>query len=309
MIIPSDITVLESLLALNLKITLWSATKKMSFEDLSPEQLSTIPPADLASLGSKRIANPQTLKVFSALKARATSFLDRYGIRFMSGWALPESKADIVVDELVAIREEFLKAKQDFLASYDESVQEWISKHAEWASLLENSILSSEKVAAKLGFAWQFYKVSPSDLPIKDSGLTEEVQKLGTTLFSDLSRQADDIWKQVLLGKTEVTHKALRPIKTLLTKLEGLSFVEPHVTPVTEIIDATLRKIPKKGIIQGSDLVLLQGLVSMLRDGKTLLEHAEKLMMGQSVDTLITPPVVHIPVPMQKQAIPSAGLW
>ena len=49
-IIRSDIRILDSLLALNLNISVWSARKKMCLEDFGGAEL---PPEDLASLGSK----------------------------------------------------------------------------------------------------------------------------------------------------------------------------------------------------------------------------------------------------------------
>ena len=78
--ILSDIKVLDNLLALNLNVNLWSARKKMVLEDFGGAEL---PPEDLASLGSKRIADPNSLKIFATLKARALNYLDRHGIRFM----------------------------------------------------------------------------------------------------------------------------------------------------------------------------------------------------------------------------------
>ena len=83
--ILSDIKVLNNLLALNLNVNLWSARKKMVLEDFGGAEL---PPEDLASLGSKRIADPNSLKIFATLKARALNYLDRHGIRFMSGWKI-----------------------------------------------------------------------------------------------------------------------------------------------------------------------------------------------------------------------------
>ena len=67
--ILSDIKVLNNLLALNLNVNLWSARKKMVLEDFGGAEL---PPEDLASLGSKRIADPNSLKIFATLKARAS---------------------------------------------------------------------------------------------------------------------------------------------------------------------------------------------------------------------------------------------
>ena len=67
----TDITVLDRLLAINLDISLWSARKKLTSEDFGDVEL---PPDDLASLGSKRICDPERLRVFNALKARTFNY-------------------------------------------------------------------------------------------------------------------------------------------------------------------------------------------------------------------------------------------
>lgn len=287
--LPSDIRILDNLLALNLDISLWSARRKMSAEDLGGAEL---PPEDLASLGSKRIADPESLRIFGTLKARAFNFLDRHGVRFMSGWAIPEDKAGDIVEELIHIREEFLKAKADFLADYDQSLETWIAKHKQWAGIIRNSVVGSDYVRARMDFRWQLYRVAPLDAHVNqtavtEAGLAEEVTGLGGTLFSEVARSAEEIWRRVYEGKTEVTHKALSPLRTLHGKLTGLSFVEPHVAPVAEIIEAALKRIPVKGTITGPDLLMLQGLVCMLKDSGTLVLHAQKLIEGYGPATVL----------------------
>ena len=269
----SDIRILDNLLALNLNVSLWSARRKMSQEDLGDAEL---PPEDLASLGSKRIADPENLKVFGTLKARAFNYLDRHGVRFMSGWAIPEEKAGEIVQELLNIRTEFQKEKEAFLADYDQNVQAWIEKHHQWGEIIRNSLVGPEYVRARMDFRWQLYKVAPleqhtDNTAVLEAGLAEEVQGLGGTLFDEVAKSADDIWRRVYHGKTEVTHKALSPLRTLHAKLTGLSFVEPHVAPVADIVQAALLRMPKKGNITGTDLLLLQGLVCLLKDSTALM--------------------------------------
>lgn len=275
--ILSDIKVLGNLLALNLNVNLWSARKKMVLEDFGGAEL---PPEDLASLGSKRIADPNSLKVFVTLKARAFNYLDRHGIRFMSGWAIPEDKAGDIIKELIGIRDEFLKEKDAFLADYDQSIENWINKHTKWASIIRESTVGSEYV-----------------------------------------RSADETWNRVYAGKTEVTHKALSPLRTLQQKLSGLTFINPHVSPVVDIIQMAFSRIPKKGNITGADLVMLQGLVCLLRDPDALIAHAERLIEGYgpaSVLDAVTAPVMRdIPVredlpevfPVPHANLPNVGLW
>ena len=294
----SDIRILDNLLALNLNVSLWSARRKMSQEDLGGAEL---PPEDLASLGSKRIADPENLKVFGTLKARAFNYLDRHGVRFMSGWAIPEEKAGEIVQELLNIRTEFQKEKEAFLADYDQNIQGWIEKHHQWGEIIRNSLVGPDYVRARMDFRWQLYKVAPleqhtDNTAVLEAGLAEEVQGLGGTLFDEVAKSADDIWRKVYHGKTEVTHKALSPLRTLHAKLTGLSFVEPHVAPVADIVQAALLRMPKKGNITGTDLLLLQGLVCLLKDSTALVGHAQKVIEGYGpafvLDALLAGPGV-----------------
>ena len=287
--IQSDITILDELLALNLNISLWSARKKMTAEDMGGAEL---PPEDLASLGSKRIADPENLKVFSTLKSRAFCYLDRQGVRFMSGWAIPEAKAGDVVRELMNIRSEFQAAKDAFLADYDRSIEAWITKHSQWGDIIRGSTVSPDYVRARMDFRWQLFKVAPlmqheDSSAISESGLAEEVTGLGSTLFDEVAHSAEDMWKKVYEGKQEVTHRALSPLRTLHAKLTGLSFVEPHVAPVAEIILSALNRMPKRGNITGADLLMLQGLVCLLKDSDTLIAHAHTLIQGHTADTVL----------------------
>ncbi len=292
--IQSDIKILDNLLALNLTISLWTARRKLLPEDIGDANL---PPEDLASLGSKRIADPETLKIFNALKSRAFSFLDRHGVRFMNGWAIPEDKAGLIIDELCRIREEFTQAKDAFLSKYEQTLDAWIARHAKWESMIRKSVASSDYVRSRLDFKWQLYKVQPlmvheSDSAVREAGLAEEVTGIANELFQEVARDANVMWQRVYLGKTSVTHKALSPLRTLRDKLQGLSFVEPHVLPVAEIIDAVLGRIPKRGNITGTDLLMLQGLVCLLRDGNSLLTQAEVVLdgcgTGDVLDTLLS---------------------
>lgn len=288
-ILNTPIQVLDNILALNLDINIWSARAKLTAEDFGETEL---PPDELASLGSKKICDPDKLKVFSKLKKRATTMLDRNGVRFLSGWAIPEEKAGDIITELCRIRDEFLAEKASFITSYDVAIEDWINSHPAWSSIIAGSTVSREYVEKRIDISWQLYRVMPvmgidSVQAMEESGLHEEVENLGGTLFYEITKDATDIWKKVFEGKTEVTHKALSPLKTMREKLNGLSFVEPHVAPVIEILDATLERVPKKGLISGASLFMLQGIVSLLKDGNALLAQAEAMMTSPAPENVL----------------------
>lgn len=317
----TDITVLDNLMALNLDVNIWTARKKLTPTDFGGAEL---PPEELASLGSKKICNPQELRIFGTLKARAVNLLDRTGVRFLGGWAIPEDKADDIVSELNVIRDNFLSAKEQFLNRYDEAVRDWISQHPGWESLIGSSTVSADYVRSRIGFKWQLFKLlAPTDGAVHQ-GLQDEVKDLGGTLFDEVAKAATDTWHRCFEGKDKVTHKALSPLRSIHGKLAGLTFVEPRVVPIVDLLETAFKRVPSRGYIHGNALVMLQGVVSLLRDPVTLVAHGQKILNGKNANEILTGLVADtIPLMSEKSAsktefildsapqhsIASHGLW
>lgn len=286
----TEIRVLKDVMVINLEVSLWTGRRKLRAEDMGGADL---PPAELATLGSKRIFDPERLKIFGTLKSRAVSLLERTGVRFMGGWALPEHRAGDVVRELLTIRDEFVAAKDDFLRDYDQAVQDWVARHAEWGGIIRDATASADYVRNQLGFSWQLYKVEPqldhedTDIAVH-SGMLDAVHGMGGTLFSEIARSADETWRKVFAGKVEVTHRALSPLRTLHDKLVGLTLIEPRVAPVAELIATAIDRVPLKGGISGGNLAMLQGLVCLLRDTDALLGHAQGILDGRRADDILS---------------------
>ena len=281
----SDITVLDNLMTLNLDVNIWTARKKLTPSDFGGAEL---PPEELASLGSKKICNPQELRIFGTLKARAVNLLDRTGVRFLGGWAIPEDKADDIVAELTVIRDDFLKAKEQFLNRYDEAVRDWVSQHPGWESLIGSSTVSADYVRSRIGFKWQMFKLLPPTDDAVHQGLQDEVNELGDTLFGEVAKAATETWHRCFEGKDKVTHKALSPLRSIHAKLAGLTFVEPRVVSVVDLLETAFNRMPKRGHIHGSELVMLQGVVSLLRDPQTLVAHGQKILEGKDASDILT---------------------
>lgn len=321
----TDITVLKHLTAIRLDVTIWSARKKLTPADfLTPD----LPPESIASLGSKKVCNPEDLRIFATLKARAVARLDRHGVRFLGGWMLPEAALKTVIAELERIAGDFTVAKGAFLARYDAAIGDWVRQNPGWEKLIARSVVDADTVRARLGFAWHMFKIVPPRKSDAAQPLRDAVCNLGNTLFGEVARIADETWQKSLSGKQEVSTKALSPIKGLRAKLAGLSFVEPRVAPVIDLLDAALAALPEKGPIIGADLVMLQGLTCLLRDPLALVEHGQKIIDGHHPDhmlkELVALPLVPVVTPGQAPdddftlgdlghdpmpAIDSLGLW
>ncbi len=316
--LTTPIQTLDKILAINLNISLWTARTKLTADDLGG---AVLPPEDLASLGSKKICDPDKLKIFSAIKARAFKLLDRNGVRFLSGWAIPDEKASMVIDGLNKLREEFYREKDSFLQNYDSAIAAWINAHPSWEKIIAGSIVGIDYIKTRMSFGWQLFKVSPAQddtqNPMINSGLPDEVKNLGNTLFSEIAKDANEIWTKVLEGKTEVTHKALSPLRTMKEKLSGLSFIDPHVVPVVNMLGMVLDKMPVKGYISGASLLMVQGVVSMLKDTQALLAQTAAFMtctpensISAFLDNFKQDDGAAIPMePIHKRHVASLGLW
>jgi hypothetical protein len=278
--LKTETDVLKKIFAVNLNVNIWSAKTKLKPEDFSH---GTLPPGDLASLGTKRICDPSALKIFGTLKSRAITLLDKSGIRFLGGWAIPESKAQEINAELEHISKEFLQAKLDFLKGYDIAVNNWIAQNSAWKDLIANSTVSSEYVADRIGFHWQVFQVLCPAGKRRErlcDGLTSEVEHLSHNLFDDVSKTAKDSWNKSFLGKNEVTRKALAPLKGMQQKLSDLSFIEPKVMPVVNLIQDALDRIPKRGVISDMTLLMIKRLISLLQDKAALIKYAQNILDG-----------------------------
>lgn len=281
-----DLAVMDQIVVLNLDISVWSGKARLEPADLGAAEL---PPEDLASLGSKKTCDPVALRAFNKYKTQAFTLLDKTGVRFLGGWAVPESKIKKIEDLLKNISDRFYQAKGEFMSNYDHIVNTWIARHPGWESIINRSIVSSAHVDSRLKFKWQFFKVtSPQSVTGEAEHLHKEVEELGNTLYLEIAKAARITWNKVFDGKDEVSHKALSPLKTLYDKLKGLSFIEPHVLPVADLIETAINSVPKDGYITGANLLMLQGLVSMLMQPAMIINHAGKILAGTDPADLIT---------------------
>lgn len=178
--------------------------------------------------------------------------------------------------------------------------------------MLEDSIVSPAHVAERLKFRWHCYRLST----VQTSDFAQEVGNLADSLFDEISRSADEMWRDSFSGRSSITHKTLSPLRNLEAKLTGLTFVEPHVAPVAALIHTAIERLPARGNITGPDLAMIQGMVCLLRDKTGLISHARKIMEGHDPGLLLPQcPTIDLPVPVaMPPASPSVisdsmGLW
>ena len=275
--------ILDRVVLVKVEANIYGARKKLKKEDLVLADGSKLPPEDLASLGSKRLLDPDKLTVFNRLKKEAERICLRVGTRFLGGFAVPVESAASITAELERIALDFAAAKAEFIAGYDAAVTDWVVRHPEFAGIIEQAVDSVEFVSTRLSFDFLVVSVGlPDSLPPADvARLESKIGSLSEQMFYEISVEANQLIEQSLLGKEQVTRNALRPIRRMRDKLDGLGFLDHRVAPVVSTIDDLLARIPNKGAIEGSILQEILATAMLLSDPDKTRRHGEGLLAVQ----------------------------
>jgi len=277
--------VLEQVICFSLEeISLWGARKKLRAEDVPLGAGGTLPPKDLASLGSKKIFNPKVLNTFGTLKKQAHSACAKVGIKFMGGYAVPASKADALAVMLDAIGTKFDKAKNDFVANYEAELAQWVQKHPGWESWIRSATIPIAEVKDKFRYGWTPAKISTPNADDPDNRLNQKMSKeaggLAGRLFVEIAEMSDKVRENSLFGKDKVNRRVLSSVKAIRTKLAGLAFLDKRVKPLIKAIDDVVAQMPGDAPIEGVQLSALYGLMLTMSDPDKLREFGQAMMDG-----------------------------
>ena len=277
--------ILDQMVLVKVEANIYGARKKLKKEDLMLVDGSKLPPEDLASLGSKRLLDPEQLTVFSRLKKEAERICLRIGTRFLGGYAIPCVAAPDIIVELERIALDFAVAKTEFLAGYDAAVTDWAVRHPEFAYIIEKAVDSVELVSTRLSFDYLLVTVGlPEALPIEDIGRLEtKICSLSEQMFYEIAVDASQFIEQSLIGKEQVTRNVVRPLRRMRDKLDGLGFLDYRVAPVVSTIDDLLRRIPTKGAIDGIILQEIFATAMLLADPDKTKRHGAGLLTAHSM--------------------------
>ena len=292
--------ILDQMILVVLNITLWQGRKALQAGDLALNgiDVARLPPGTLATLGSKRIISPDAVKIFMSLKRAAMKLCLQQGVRFGGdGYAIPRGKVAALNLELKRLQEQFMEAKEEFLMIYEDEVEKWIDANPpEWGPIIRAAVDAPKHIRKVLKFSWSAFDVKvPTDIAV--NGLESEVNSLYGQLCHEIQVVARQTFENSMVGKLEITQRTLRPIKTIRSKLAGMLFLDPAIAETIQVIDETLDKLPEDGVIKGTDLNMVAGLVGrqLANMGRVIpVQGAEREELLPEDET--EAPVTNIPV-------------
>ena len=225
---------LEHTVVVHLDINIWSGRAKLRREDIP--NADNLPPEALASLGSKKLIDPALLKTFNTIRARAFTMLDRAGVRFIGSWLIHDDKLAEVEQTLLDYRNEFERAAYEFVNTYETNTESWLNQFPEWASVVRPVLPDVAAMRGKFGFRWQTFKVMPS-LTSSGDGLQESIAGLPETALAEVVALVKDIYTETFEGRDTVTKKAVRPVRTLIAKLDAISYISPVLYSTKQAVE------------------------------------------------------------------------
>ncbi len=282
---------LENVVMFSLSTTrLWTSNKKLQ----EKVDVKTDLPQDLGSLGHKKTISPDALAPLNTVKKRMETILRNVGIRFLGGFAVPASKAEEVSQELdLAVRDGYI-AKETLLSNYESEVESWIAKHPEWEGRIRASVTPKGVVDASIRFGYEAFSMAP--VAGLNSQLQDQVSKMGSTLLNEVAEEMGELYERSVLGKLQVNRRIIQPLLRLRGKLFGLSFLDPVVQPLLQLIDQTLAAMPSNAPISGKELAILVGCLLVMSDEQRMRKHAAKVISGVQDDDQDDVPVATPPV-------------
>ena len=261
----------------------WTGETVLDKDDFQLGQGGKLPPQHLAHLGSKRICNPEDLRVFASIKQRAVRLLESCGVPYLGGWAVPLSQSKKVLLMLDGYVREYEVAKATFLQRYDEAVKAWIAQNPEFGSEILRSVKTKSHVEARIRSGYSVFKVQALEGDASSFDLAEA--GLGETLLTEVAKTARELYRRTFAGKDQVTARALEPIRRIRARLAGLAFIDKGILPVVNAIDQALSPLSKYGPYKGSDFHQLTSIVLVLCDEDRMRDLSEAVVDQQSTQS------------------------
>ena len=247
--------------------------RKLRENDIEIGVGGKLPSDKVASLGAKKVIDPEALKPFQTLKKKAERLLEQHAIKMFGGFAVPRNKTSAISVELDQIKADYNGYRDtDFLPNYERGIEAWIGANPEFERQLREAVYTVDQVRNRIWSSFSIFRVEAAE---SAGDFAETVKSMGDKLLEEIAAEADKIYERSIQGHDEsVSQRIKKPIGRLREKLAGLSFLEEaSVDPMIETIDKVLDGLPESGAITGLDYHRVTQLILILSDPDKVRKH------------------------------------
>ena len=282
-------------------ITLWSGQGRLQPEDLGLNDAET-PPEAVASLGSKRLFPKEKLKALKQMRRRMHTECTAYGgIKFLGGYAVPETKAATLATALDKLVAQGNALRDDLLRNFDATVKAWHDENPQWAHIMRAGTPEKDAVGNRIRFGYHGFVVGTPNNATVAATFSESVAALGDSLYEEVAAEAKTfVAKSLKPGRDAGSQKTAAPVRRMVEKLRGLHFLDPRIGPLLTVFDQVMARIPATGKVDGAGYLALMRCASVLSDVAAMCDIGTRAANGE--DTLALADEILGDTPSQQQA-------
>lgn len=237
-------THLNNVVLVDVNISMISGRFKLTEGDLGLKM--SLPPEELASLGSMKYVNSDLLDPGNRLKRQVERKAKSFGINTRLGTFIPIRDIDEFTEYLDDAKQEFNQFKQSVLTEIDNSIEEWIKKYPRWETQIRNKAKDSSYISQRMNFEYTAIKINMPNDDEHDS-LSNSYTSINGNLKSGLFEWVADTVSSYakLQDRLEqnlgISLKHLRKVKNdILPKLHRFAFLDGRASILIDRIDKLL---------------------------------------------------------------------
>ena len=229
--------------------------------------------------GSVRYINPDELKVYAASRQQANRACRNRGVRFLSGWAVPDEGVAPLVAELNPIAQRVELAKADLIAGWDEKLRSWQELQPQ-VMPYAGKFPTAEHTDRQTGARLSVYRIHPASIQSEaKDGIQVEVDGLAGRVLQEIAQDVQDTWKP---GASQASQRIKNLLKRLAGKCRTLEFLGGNLGSTAAFIEEAIRRLPSEGPIQGADFAVLAGILGILSSPEKM-QNTSKMIEAENL--------------------------
>lgn len=250
----------------HLEIRIFTGQRKLEPGDFDRVRPSDLPNDQVASLGSKRTVPPEAFGPLKAVRYKAEKLCLTNGVRFMGGFAIPQQRIEEVSRELLQLMVEFRDAKNQFLADYDQMVEDWIALNPQFEDQIRRAKLPVDVVRSRFHADFRIFGVTASARDTTSSLSSAPDSLLESVLIDMMS----DLEAHIERTRATVNEQTLRVdarkrITGAAEKLQRFGFLTPDGS-LAALAATMINAVAGDGPIAGADYARVKAVLQHMVD-------------------------------------------
>lgn len=259
-----------------------SGRKKLAPEDLV-EMYGAVPPKELASLGSKKVIDPDRVKFFLNARAAAERICSKSGVSLSDFYGIPKHKLRDVLDQLRNIKEEVERQRDILVAELDEAVEGWVDKNPDaYSEVIRSGAPTKEYIQKRIRMDVYTFTAVAVDTDGQVNQFDVEMGRLDEQLLNEVADRASAAFKGSFQNGRQPSRRALSPLIEIAEKIESLAFLRDGFDELAHYITEKTMRLKSGGQRMSDEQVSdLASLYLVLSSPMKTAELAKSLDAGQ----------------------------